>query len=380
MEQNDIRTPEDVIVTAQQTTEVAVPNASAGIIKRFDYQNSFNALTESQRQDFRERGKVIDVYNSRSIMEFGQDAAKTVSRVSDTILNKAKANTEDELTVMTNQLLSEFQEKTLPGEKARKTTWLSYIPWIGKRLQKSVDDELIKRNTVGDNIKEISEKFVAMKSIAMSDTAFLEEVAKSIQENINMSHDDIMTLMVKLDDVQMQLRQMEADPDTQLEALQATRMAERRLKRKISNLSSMEYVMSECLMHVGAQMSNNDDIAEKADLSTTYLIPIYKLQCAIAITGRNAANSAALEKLMDDYANASLIANAKALSETTVQLAEMTEGTIYKPETIRQTQNIFVDMVKNVKTIRENGDKQYDSMLKELQKLSVELETAAREG
>jgi uncharacterized protein YaaN involved in tellurite resistance len=142
----------------------------------------------------------------------------------------------------------------------------------------------------------------------------------------------------------------------------------------------MEYVMSECLMHVGAQMSNNDDIAEKADLSTTYLIPIYKLQCAIGITGRNAANSAALEKLMDDYANASLIANAKALSETTVQLAEMTEGTIYKPETIRDTQNIFVDMVKRVKSIRDNGDKQYDSMLKELQKLSVELETAAREG
>jgi uncharacterized protein YaaN involved in tellurite resistance len=369
-----------VVSTTPETTEVAVPNASAGIIKRFDYVNTFNSLTEAERQQLREKGKVIDVYNSRSIMEFGQDAAKTVSRVSDTILNKAKANTEDELTVMTNQLLSEFQDKTLPGEKARKTTWLSYIPWIGKKLQKSVDDELIKRNTVGDNIKEISEKFVAMKAIAMSDTAFLEEVAKSIQENINNSHEDIMTLMVKLDDVQMQLRQMEADPDTQLEALQATRMAERRLKRKISNLSSMEYVMSECLMHVGAQMSNNDDIAEKADLSTTYLIPIYKLQCAIGITGRNAANSAALEKLMDDYANASLIANAKALSETTVQLAEMTEGTIYKPETIRDTQNIFVDMVKRVKSIRDNGDKQYDSMLKELQKLSVELETAAREG
>jgi uncharacterized protein YaaN involved in tellurite resistance len=313
-------------------------------------------------------------------MEFGQDASKEFSRVTDAVLNKTKSDTNDELTQMTNSLIAQFQDTRLPGEKARVTSWLTYIPFIGKRLAKSAQNELIERKTVGENIKEMGQKFVAMKSIAMTDNGFLEDAAKKIQQSINMSHEDVMTLMVKLDDVQAQLKEMESDPDVQLEALQATRMAERRLKRQISNLSSMEYVLSQSILHVGAQMSNNDDIAEIADMSITYLIPIYKLECAIAATGRNAANSAELERLMKEYANNALVANAKSLSETAIKLAELTEGTIYEPEKIRQTQNIFIDMVKEIKTIRDNGDKKYDEMLTELRKMSLELEAAAREG
>ena len=83
---------------------------------------------------------------------------------------------------------------------------------------------------------------------------------------------------------------------------------------------------------------------------------------------------------MKEYANNALVANAKSLSETAIKLAELTEGTIYEPEKIRQTQNIFIDMVKEIKTIRDNGDKKYDEMLTELRKMSLELEPAAREG
>jgi uncharacterized protein YaaN involved in tellurite resistance len=185
--------------------------------------------------------------------------------------------------------------------------------------------------------------------------------------------------MVKLDDVQAQLRQMEADPETQLEALQATRMAERRLKRQISNLSSMEYVLAQSMLHVGAQMSNNDDISEIADMSITYLIPIYKLQCAIGATGRNAENSSELERLMKDYANKALVANASALSATTIKLAELTEGTIYEPEALQKSQTILIDMAREVKAIHAAGDKQYDDMMKDLRKMSQELESALRE-
>ena len=357
-------------VSKTEETMRAIQNVSTGnsIVKMFDYVSAFNSLTPTKRDEYRERGRTIDVFNSRSIMEFGQDASKEFSRVTDAVLNK------------TNSLIAQFQDTRLPGEKARVTTWLSYIPFIGKRLAKSAQNELIERKTVGENIKEMSQKFVAMKSIAMTDNGFLEDAAKKIQQSINMSHEDVMTLMVKLDDVQAELKQMESDPDVQLEALQATRMAERRLKRQISNLSSMEYVLSQSILHVGAQMSNNDDIAEIADMSITYLIPIYKLECAIAATGRNAANSAELERLMKEYANNALVANAKSLSETAIKLAELTEGTIYEPEKIRQTQSIFIDMVKEIKTIRDNGDKKYDEMLTELRKMSLELEAAAREG
>lgn len=374
--------PDMGVVSKTEETMRAIQNASTGnsIVRMFDYVSAFNSLTPTKRDEYRERGRTIDVFNSRSIMEFGQDASKEFSRVTDAVLNKTKSDTNDELTQMTNSLIAQFQDTRLPGEKARVTTWLSYIPFIGKRLAKSAQNELIERKTVGENIKEMSQKFVAMKSIAMTDNGFLEDAAKKIQQSINMSHEDVMTLMVKLDDVQAELKQMESDPDVQLEALQATRMAERRLKRQISNLSSMEYVLSQSILHVGAQMSNNDDIAEIADMSITYLIPIYKLECAIAATGRNAANSAELERLMKEYANNALVANAKSLSETAIKLAELTEGTIYEPEKIRQTQNIFIDMVKEIKTIRDNGDKKYDEMLTELRKMSLELEAAAREG
>lgn len=366
-----------------ERTMAAVQNASTGspqtVVKMFDYAGAFNALTEQKKTEYREKGRAIDVFNSRSIMEFGQEASKEFDRATDAMLNKTKSNTNDELTQLTNALVAEFQDTRLAGEKARPVSWLSYIPWIGKKLAKTAQNEIIERTTVGENIKQISQKFQAMKVIAMTDNGFLEDTAKKIQQSINMSHDNVLTLMVKLDDVQAQLRQMEADPETQLEALQATRMAERRLKRQISNLSSMEYVLAQSMLHVGAQMSNNDDISEIADMSITYLIPIYKLQCAIGATGRNAENSSELERLMKEYANNALVANAKALSATTVKLAELTEGTIYEPEALQKSQTILIDMAREVKAIHAAGDKQYDDMMKDLRKMSQELESALRE-
>ena len=61
-------------------------------------------------------------------------------------------------------------------------------------------------------------------------------------------------------------------------------------------------------------------------------------------------------------------------------MAELTEGTIYEPEKIRQTQNIFIDVLKEIKTNLVNGAKKYDEMLTELRKISLEHEPAAREG
>ena len=61
-------------------------------------------------------------------------------------------------------------------------------------------------------------------------------------------------------------------------------------------------------------------------------------------------------------------------------MAELTEGTIYEPEKIRQTHNIFIDVVKEIKKNLVNGVKKYDEMLTELRKISHEHEPATREG
>jgi uncharacterized protein YaaN involved in tellurite resistance len=219
-----------------------------------------------------------------------------------------------------------------------------------------------------------------MKAISMSNNGMLEDMAKKIQLSINLSHEDVMTLMVKLEDVQNDLKDMEMNPNVQLEALQATRMAERRLKRQISNMGSMEYVLTQAMLNVGVQMSNNDDIVEMADMSITYLIPIFELECAIAATGRDAENSAELEGLVKEFANNALVANARSLSETATKLAELTEGTIYETDKIRETQNIYINMIKDIKSIREAGNQKYDEMQKQLVDMAREFEKVAREA
>lgn len=361
------------------STEITIQDASSGLVKNFDYEGAYNSLTPQQLEAYRQKGSSIDVFNARSIMEFGQDASKEYSRLTDTILSKTRSNDDSEITQLTNKLTAEFKNKLLPGESAPKTSWLAYIPWFGKRLAKAAQDELIKRSTYSDNIKEMSEKFVAMKSLSMTDNAFLEDVATKIQKSIDISHDDIMTLMVRLNDVQEELDRMERDPDVQIQALQATRMAVRRLKRQIGNLSSIDEVLSKTMLMAGVQMSSNDDIIEIADIYNIYLIPIYKLQCAMAITGRNAENSAELERLMKECANRAYISNAKALAETAKKLAEMTEGPIYEQQTLEKTQDILLTMAKDVKQIKDNGDKQFEDMMSGLKRLSLEMDNALRD-
>ena len=361
------------------TTEITIHDASSGLVKNFDYEGAYNSLTPQQLEAYRQKGSGIDVFNARSIMEFGQDASKEYSRLTDTILSKTRSNDDSEITQLTNKLTAEFKNKLLPGEAAPKTSWLAYIPWVGKRLAKAAQDELIKRSTYSDNIKEMSEKFVAMKSLSMTDNAFLEDVATKIQKSIDISHDDILTLMVRLNDVQEELDRMERDPDVQIQALQATRMAVRRLKRQIGNLSSIDEVLSKTMLMAGVQMSSNDDIIEIADIYNIYLIPIYKLQCAMAITGRNAENSAELERLMKECANRAYISNAKALAETAKKLAEMTEGPIYEQQTLEKTQDILLTMAKDVKQIKDNGDKQFEDMMSGLKRLSLEMDNALRD-
>jgi uncharacterized protein YaaN involved in tellurite resistance len=99
----------------------------------------------------------------------------------------------------------------------------------------------------------------------------------------------------------------------------------------------------------------------------------------MAITGRNAENSAELERLMKECANRAYISNAKALAETAKKLAEMTEGPIYEQQTLEKTQDILLTMAKDVKQIKDNGDKQFEDMMSGLKRLSLEMDNALRD-
>ena len=82
--------------------------------------------------------------------------------------------------------------------------------------------------------------------------------------------------------------------------------------------------------------------------------------------------------MFDEFSNEILVKNMQALHDESIGLAKAMETPSIRLETLQQTKNTLIDMVRSVKEIKDRGEEQREQIRQGLQTLSDELNEALR--
>ena len=362
-----------------EETRITPVDVSTNISMQFDYVRAMSSITPEQKEHYREMTKGIVITNPSTIQSYGQEINKIIARQADTLLDKASANKTNDVVVLTNDLLSEINDVDLTSEKGSGVkNFLKSIPII-RNLVKSGEDLAIRRSTIGKNVREISEKIVSLKTIAMSDNSSLEQMAETTRAYIVELRQKTMSLMVLEDDLKAEIESIESQAEPNLDELQLKRNAVSSISKRITDMNTTEYILQQNMVQIAAMIGNNDVIIQKSDTTVGQIIPIWKQQLAIASITDNQKKAQEISQKMSDAANKMLISNARDLNMNSVALAESNETPMFQADTLRETTNILIDTLNQVKTIHENGEARREEIRTLVRKLSDELAEKIKE-
>lgn len=364
--------------STSQSTAVATVDSSTGmsLIGQFDFDRAVANVTPEQKKRYGELTRDIRTDNPRSIQSYGQDVNKIIAKQADDLLDRAKANKTTDVVVLTNQLLAEIGDIEQPTvEPEGFKGWLKSLPIIGG-LVRDVEKAGIKRNTIGHNVGEISKKIESLKVVAMSDNASLESMADNTATYIQEIRERIVALMLLKKDVDAEVAELEAAEVCDLDVLMSKRNAQTALSKRITDMQTTEYVLKQNLNQIAAMEGNNDAIIDKADMTIGHIIPIWKQQLALGTMMDDQQAAAEVTRRMEDAANRMLVANAKALNQNSIEIARQGEETMFRFETLEQSTNAFIDTVKQMRNIHENGERQRVEMQEKLVSLGQKLQEA----
>lgn len=387
-EQVNAHTEGATVVTGGQTTlkpgqELSVQDTSTNLVVNFDYKRAVMTMPAEKKEMYLRRAhskmKSDDV---RTIQQYGVEVNKIISRVADSILDKTKSDKTIDSVELMNSMMTEIQGMKVPSAepagfwgKFRETFrgWPILGSWV-----KKAEETAIQRSTVGKNIRDISEKFMALKSQAMSDDAFCDDLRTAVQDYIVKSRDETLTMQIFREEVQSQLAVMENEKVVNLDDLQKLRNADIALSKRIADMTTVESVLQQNLYEIAALQGNFSAIIDKAETAVNFMFPIAKGQLAIGIITHRQKQGVDMMLRADQFLNDLLTQNSETLKQSSIALAQATETPSLRQETIEKTADILIEMVDAVKEIRANGEAKRQEILDSVQKCSERLNSAVR--
>jgi uncharacterized protein YaaN involved in tellurite resistance len=243
-----------------------------------------------------------------------------------------------------------------------------------RSLVKTVEQSLIKYDTVKENLEDIEKKIMDTKIIAMRDNTTLQEMYDN-----NLSYIEQIGVLVdagkqKLYEVYSELQARETSEDgIEIHERNAYLGFINRLDKKIDDLGRVKYVLQQNLLQIQAVQENNHSIAEKAANISTTTIPLWKSQISLAVALADQKNSIEAQKKITDATNELLEREAKMLKQNSIAVAKENERAIIDTETLRKTQQDLIETVQQVRQIHEEGMRKRREANEQLQQLSQQL-------
>ena len=364
--------------SSKTTTSVVTVSTSNNTSAVFDYDRAVSIMTEEKRKKYLDlAAKEIDIERPSSIRHYGQDITKAVSNIADKIIDKTRSDKTNETIDLTNSLVIEL--KSL-GEKNDddQSFWkrIKRLPVVRSIVKKAVETK-VENTTVGNNVREISEQFVAMKSDAMAQTVIMEDLHTTCRDYVVQSREKTLGIIVMREEVKKKLAELEASDIADLDEIQRMRLADNELSKKITTLETNEHLFQQNMFQIAALQSNFSSIIDKCE-NALQLIPVVRLQLAMAGTTDKQRNQVDATIMFDEFSNEILVKNMQALHDESIGLAKAMETPSIRLETLQQTKNTLIDMVRSVKEIKDRGEEQREQIRQGLQTLSDELNEALR--
>lgn len=352
---------------------------TAGLQVPVNLKNFKPSKLTKERKDMLVRvGSTLSVTDMNSVINYGSELQKVMSSNADGMIANARASKAGDIGDLVTNLLSELnmidiEEITDAGTMNGIKRFMRKVPVL-RSLVKTVEQSLIKYDTVKENLEDIEKKIMDTKIIAMRDNTTLQEMYDN-----NLSYIEQIGVLVdagkeKLYEVYSDLQAKETSEDgIEIHERNAYLGFINRLDKKIDDLGRVKYVLQQNLLQIQAVQENNHSIAEKAANISTTTIPLWKSQISLAVALADQKNSIEAQKKITDATNELLEREAKMLKQNSIAVAKENERAIIDTETLRKTQQDLIETVQQVRQIHEEGMRKRREANEQLQQLSQQL-------
>ena len=316
-----------------------------------------NTLTPAQKERYQQISKDLVVEDINSINNFGSELSGIISQNSDALLNAVRNTNGNEVTAMTTELLSQLDMIDL-GEINEQDTWKKIarkLPII-RRFVPSIEQIMTKYETIGDSVEKLSKKIDGVEMISKRDNNALEEIFNNNKDYVRQIGDLIGAAQVKLEEVNEQLNEMQANPDKyEIYDMQDVADFKNDLEKKINDMQGTQYTMKMNLLQIRAIQKNNMQISRKASTFVNTIMPIWKNQLAISLMMDDQKKNAEAIKALSDATNKIIEQNASLLKTNSILVAKETERGIFDLSTLERTTSLMIETVKEVEKIHKDG-------------------------
>jgi uncharacterized protein YaaN involved in tellurite resistance len=328
-----------------------------------DYESFIANISDEEKQKFLEIAESIDINDKTTLQVYGGEINETISQSSEGLLSTVRSKNGDEIIECVNDTLAQLNMIDIddldPNNKFK--AFLRTVP-ILRSLVKTVDRVLIQSDTIQENISKICSKMDAAKITAKKDNSTLEAMLKNNDVSINRLKELIVALKLKHKEYKATLHEMQNNPEVNHWDLQNMQNWVNSIAKKIADLEVTEHILSNNQFQIMAAQANNDAIIDKCENIINQVMPLWKNELSLAIVINKQKSAIEATKSVSSATNKMMKATAKAVRANSEDTARASEQTIVELETLKDTQKQFVDMLKEVRRIHSQGEKNRENM------------------
>ncbi|SDQ16270.1 Uncharacterized conserved protein YaaN involved in tellurite resistance [Chryseobacterium soldanellicola] len=357
-----------------------VQNTAPAVLVDRDGNVNLNQLQVEERQKYEALANSIDETNPGSIVNFGADLQKTLANQSDSFLGNVRRSNSGEVGEMINNLLVELNYVDVDEINNRNPVkgFLSKLPFM-KKVMTQVENLFAKYDKIVNNIDQISHKVNAGIITSSKDNAVLQTIFDSNVNSIKQIEDLVIAGNLRMEKASQELAQMETNVQNYADyQIADKRDFINRLDRRMADLKVVRLIMMQSLPQIRLVQNNNVSIAEKAQTILTTTLPVWKNQLSLAVAMHRQQQNIEIQQKVSSTTEEILRKNAERLGQNSINVAKANEQTIVSAETLRETTNMLINTLNEVKQIQQQGTENRRKLDQDLQTLEHELKANIR--
>lgn len=357
-----------------------VQNTAPAVLVDRDGNVNLNQMQVEERQKYEALANSIDETNPGSIVNFGADLQKTLANQSDSFLGNVRRSNSGEVGEMINNLLVELNYVDVDEINNRNPVkgFLSKLPFM-KKVMTQVENLFAKYDKIVNNIDQISHKVNAGIITSSKDNAVLQTIFDSNVNSIKQIEDLVVAGNLRMEKAGQELATMETNVQNYADyQIADKRDFINRLDRRMADLKVVRLIMMQSLPQIRLVQNNNVSIAEKAQTILTTTLPVWKNQLSLAVAMHRQQQNIEIQQKVSSTTEEILRKNAERLGQNSINVAKANEQTIVSAETLRETTNMLINTLNEVKQIQQQGTENRRKLDQDLQTLEHELKANIR--
>lgn len=311
-------------------------------------------LTEEERLAVENFSKKIDIRDSKTVLQYGAAAQKSIADFSETALKNVKSKDMGEVGDMITNLVVEL--RSFDAEEERKG-----LMGLFKKTTNKLEVMKVKHGKVADNVDKIAEQLEAHQVVLLKDIALLDQMyEKNLDYFKQLSmyiiagkkklNEDRATTLVELRD---KAKKTGLAEDAQAANDFATLCD--RFEKKLHDLELTRVISIQMGPQIRLIQNNDSLMAEKIQSSLVNTIPLWKSQMVLSLGLAHSQQAITAQREVTNLTNEMLKKNADALKMGTVEAAKESERSIVDIETLKYTNESLISTLDQVLQIQNEG-------------------------